>query len=448
MKIDQQHIQQVKSAFEQMNSREDFLELLNYVKPLLYIGKNHPYSLKQLTWFSNPNLGGKRYRDFTVRKKSGGQRTIHAPVNGLKSIQKSLNFILQCVFEPHKAAMGFAKDRSIIHNACIHSGSHYVYNLDLKDFFPSINQSRVWACLQLQPFYLNKEYSIRLATSDTEASLLTDKKTTNRQDIANMIGAICCTEMEVERMDENGEWICVRRNVLPQGAPTSPTITNIVCQKLDFLLTGVANKFGLKYTRYADDITFSSPHNIYQCDGEFLKELHRIIKQQGFHINESKTRLQKTGHRQEVTGLVVNDKPNVQKRYVKQLRMWLYYWERYGYKRADAYFLEKYMADRGHLLKGSKPNMINVVAGKLDFLRMVKGDDNPLYIKLKKRFDALAKEMTPVKAVPSTGERDLDVILERLLKYGLDDAMNLYSLNGKPVIVLTSKPAPLWLPTK
>jgi len=430
MMIDQTQIEEVRTEFARMQSREDFLDLLNHVKPMLYGGKVHPFTLKQLAWYSNPNLGGTRYREFTIKKKSGGDRSIHAPVNGLKSLQKALAFILQCVFEPHAAAMGFAKGRSILDNARTHQGSNYVYNIDLKDFFPSINQSRVWACMQLKPFFLTERDSCALSVpSSDNVSLITLQKETTRQNIANMIGALCCTEMTVERQDASGLWIDVRKNVLPQGAPTSPVITNIVCQRLDHLLTGVANRFGLKYTRYADDITFSSPHNVYQEDGEFLNELHRIIKNQGFHIKESKTRLQKRGHRQEVTGLVVNDKANVQKRYVKQLRMWLYFWETYGRQRAEQFFQKRYMADKGHLLQGGTPDMAMVIAGKLDFLRMVKGDDNPLYGKLKKRFEALVERTASEKKIQQPGKKDLDVILDRLLKYGLDDAMNMYLLN-------------------
>lgn len=429
MKINDLHIEKVRSDFDKMQSREDFLDLLNYVKPMLYSDKTYPFTLSQLSWYSNPNLGGNRYTEFTIKKKSGGARSIHAPVNGLKSIQKVLSFILQCVFEPHAAAMGFAKGRSIVDNARIHQGSNYVYNIDLKDFFPSINQSRVWACMQLKPFNLKKSQTTESIYSSDDVSLVTPKKLTTRQDIANMIGALCCTQMTVERQDTGGEWIEVKKNVLPQGAPTSPVITNIVCQRLDFLLTAVAKRFGLKYTRYADDITFSSPHNVYQKDGEFLKELHRIIKEQGFHIKETKTRLQKTGHRQEVTGLVVNDKANVHKRYVKQLRMWLYYWETYGHQRAEQFFQKRYIADRGHLLQGGTPDMAMVIAGKLDFLRMVKGGDNPLYGKLKKRFEALVQRTASEKKIQLPRKKDLNIILDPLLKYGLDDAMNLYSLN-------------------
>ena len=429
MKIEQSHILEVRSVFEKMQSREDFLNLLNQVKPLVYGVKTVPIELKQLTWYANPNLGGKRYSDFSIKKKSGADRLIHAPVSGLKSIQKALSFILQCVFEPHKAATGFVIGRSIVDNARIHQGCNYVFNIDLKDFFPSINQSRVWACLQMEPFNLNEKKSIAPSESSDKYFMVRSRTIAGRKQIANMIAAICCTEMTVERQDEKGEWVQVKQNVLPQGAPTSPVITNIVCKKLDHRLTGVANRFGLRYSRYADDITFSSMHNVYQKDGEFLKELHRIITDQGFHINDKKTRLQKTGHRQEVTGLVVNEKVNVQKRYIKQLRMWLYYWERYGYEKAERIFLGQYIDDRGHLLDGRKPNMINVLAGKLDYLRMVKGSESTIYKQLRQRFDGLITIVRAGVVENPSREKELNDVFKIFFENGFDAAMEKYSMN-------------------
>jgi retron-type reverse transcriptase len=477
MKIEQTHLDQIKTAFEKMQSKEDLLQLLNGVKPLVYGEKAVPFDLKQLTWYANPKLGRKRYAQFIIKKKSGADRTIHAPVNGLKALQKTLSFVLQCVFEPHKAAMGFVRDKSIVDNAKLHVGSNYVYNLDLKDFFPSIDQARVWKCLQLKPFNLNKESSVEpdyMKWEDFKKEILkTDEKvqflkgkgrgfaktrfgtiymadhfdgkkeifiliggaflkskdgnslertlwlvnripTSNRLEIANIIASLCCTEMEVERKNETGEWEKVNRNVLPQGAPTSPVITNIVCQRLDFVLTGVAKRFGLKYSRYADDITFSSMHNVYQSDSEFIKELNRIIAEQNFHIKESKTRLQKEGYRKEVTGLLVNEKVNVQQRYIKQLRMWLYYWERFGYERASGFFLQQYIADKGHM-KNSKPDMANVILGKLDYLKMIKGEDNELYLKLKARFLNLVGYHHPIDHILTIWENE-----------GIESAMNLF----------------------
>ena len=463
MKPDQSHIKEIKAAFEKLQTREDLLALLNKTKHLLYGNKAVPFQLKQLTWYANPKLGQTRYKEFKILKKSGAQRSIHAPVKGLKALQRTLGFILQCVYEPHKATMGFVRDRSVLDNARLHAGSNYVYNIDLKDFFSSIDQARVWKCLQLKPFnlldqnsrkevfvggtgikvvkldYFQKsnqtivtefsngaialvslkggfrkkgEHYIPLFCDENTDELLQEwhivkingrdwilKKNNGfdslgvgftRKGLANLITSICCTEMEVERINSAGNWQMVKRNVLPQGAPSSPVLTNIVCQKLDFLLTAVAKRFGLKYSRYADDITFSSMHNVYQPGSEFLKELHRIIAEQKFQINESKTRLQKEGYRMEVTGLVVNEKPNVPQRYIKQIRMWLYYWERYGYEKSSGFFNKQYNADKGHL-KNCQPDMANVISGKLEYLKLIKGKENPIYKGLKERLDILVK---------------------------------------------------------
>ena len=414
MEIAKLHIDYIKTAFQKMQTKEAFLDLLNYAKPLIYGDKTVPFTLNQITWYSNPKLNNKRYVDFKIKKKAGGERTIHVPNNGLKAIQKTLNLIFQCVFEPHKSAIGFVANKSIVDNAKIHVNRNYVYNIDLKDFFSSIDQARVWKCLQLEPFNLFDKEPVH--------EMLAKILGYNKQKVLNIITALCCTEMEVERLNiATNEYEKVKRNVLPQGAPTSPTLTNVVCQKLDIRLTGVAKRFGLRYSRYADDITFSSMHDVYKKDGEFINEIERIIKDQGFEIKESKTRLQKAGFRQEVTGLVVNEKANVQQRYIKQLRMWLYYWERYGYDKAYYYFFQQYMTEKGNIVKG-KPNMEMVICGKLNFLKMVKGLDNEIYSKLKNRFDILVNkpENTKIK------QNHLENVLELLFNKGLNDAMNFY----------------------
>jgi RNA-directed DNA polymerase len=403
MKPQQPHIEQIRDAFSKLQTREDLLLLLNEVKPLIYGEKAVPFQIKQLTWYANPNLGGKRYAEFKIRKKSGGERSIHAPVKGLKAIQRTLAFILQCVFEPHKAATGFVRDKSIVDNALPHVGKHYVYNIDLKDFFPTIEQARVWKCLQLKPFNLGGE----------------------RIKLASVIAGLCCTEMEVERQNGNGEWEKVKRNVLPQGAPTSPVITNLVCQRLDHLLSGVAKRFGLTYSRYADDLTFSSMHNVYQAEGDFLPELKRIITEQGFYIKESKTRLQKDGYRKEVTGLLVNEKPNVPKRYIKQLRMWLYYWERYGYEKASALFSRQYQDDKGHVKKGA-PAMENVIGGKLEYLKMVIGSKSNLLNRLNDRFALLTMSL----GAKSVRNEQLSYVLNLIFENRIDEALEGYNPNS------------------
>ena len=385
MKLEQEHISQIKGKFAAMASKDDLLTLLNFVKPFIYGEKTIPFKIKQVTYYYNSNVATNRYSSFTIKKKSGSTRTIHAPAKGLKAIQRCLNVIFQSIYKPHDAAFGFLNEKSIVDNARIHASSYYVFNIDLKDFFPSIDQARVWKCLQLQPFNLNDK---------------TDKNDTpsNRLMLANIIAALCCTEMEVERMTAEGNWVKVKKNVLPQGAPTSPILTNVICQKLDFLFTGVAKRFGLRYSRYADDITFSSLHNVYQKDSYFNKEIYRIVHQQGFHIKESKVRLQKSGYRQEVTGLVVNDQVNVKRRYIKELRKWLYMWETYGYEKAYSFFLSDYIRSKTNA-PITLPGMANVIKGKLNYLSMVKGIKNDLLIKLQNRLNKLEAELNPINKI-------------------------------------------------
>lgn len=489
MKVSPTQIEEIRSDFATMKSRQDLLVLLNKAKGIMYGEKAVPFELKQLSWYANPKRNQKRYKEFTIKKKSGGERVIHAPVKGLKSIQRVLAFILQCIYEPHQAATGFVRGKSIVDNARMHVGARYVYNIDLKDFFPSVDQARVWKCLQLEPFNLKDaapnaeskpdiesgirtyvtefnetvyyrfrsrkqievirsrgdfvKYESRLTIhltapaidmdkldlfaeksrayeaqvkeivlEDVRRHILTeenrielDRLSSTRRNLANLIASLCCTEITVSRKSDNEEWISVNRNVLPQGAPTSPVLTNVICQRLDRRLTGVAKRFGLKYSRYADDITFSSHVNVYKESGEFVSELIRIIKDQGFHINPLKTRLQKDGYRKEVTGLVVNEKVNVSQRYIKQIRLWLYYWERYGYEKAYSFFLQQYKADRGHVKKGN-PDMANVIGGKLDYLKMVKREENDTYQGLKRRFDKLTGYQDPIDNILDIWEHE------------------------------------------
>ena len=304
-----------------------------------------------------------RYHQFKIKKKTGGERIITAPRNrSFKLILSYINEILKSMYTPSSYAMGFAEGRSIADNAKKHRGMNYVFNLDLKDFFPSIEQARVWKRLQLEPF--------KFPVS-----------------IANIIAGMCCMK-EIIQMADGGQTV---RYVLPQGAPTSPIITNMICDNLDRRLAGVAKRFGLNYTRYADDITFSSMHNVYQENGVFRKEVWRIIEEQRFVVNDKKTRLQKKGSRHEVTGIIVSDKINVTRDYVRDIRNILYMWEKYGYGVAFAKFFPKYKAEKGHLKKGN-PDLINVIDGKLQYLKMIKGQEDSVWQRLYSRFQALAED--------------------------------------------------------
>lgn len=389
MKIEQAHIDQIRKQFAELQSKEELVKLLSDAKNMLYGEECKPFQLKSLTYYANPTLCKKRYQTFTIKKKSGADRTIHAPVKGLKSILRSLNVVLQCVYEPHEAATGFVLEKSIVDNAKKHVGHHYVLNMDLKDFFHSFDRNRVKMGFMYEPFNLNGD----------------------KEPLAFLLASLCTHPFEVD-----GE----EKTVLPQGSPTSPTLTNILCKKLDRRLTGLANRFGATYTRYADDITFSSPHNIYTNE-EFNKELKRIIEEdQKLVINPKKTRLQKAGYRQEATGLIINDKVNVRRRYVKQIRMWLYLWEKWGYEIAQQKFLKDYFADKGHV-KNINAHLVNVLDGKLEFLKMVKGHEDGTYKGLKERFEELNGITNPINKVLEVWEEDgIENAIDFYYKYKLE----------------------------
>lgn len=370
---------QIVEVAGSMANKEDLLILLNKIKQgeMVAAGlsdKYFPFTLEHINYYCNPNNVFHRYRQFKIKKKSGGERTITAPRNrSFKLILSCINEILKSMYTPSAYAMGFAEGRSIADNAKRHKGMNYVFNIDLKDFFPSIEQPRVWKRLQLAPFNFPAP-------------------------VANIIAGMCCMKAVI-RLEDGSQ---VVRYVLPQGAPTSPIITNMICDNLDRRLAGVAKRFGLNYTRYADDITFSSMHNVYQENGEFRKEVWRIIDQQGFTVNDKKTRIQKKGSRQEVTGIIVSDKINVSRDYVRDIRNVLYIWEKYGYGVAFSKFFPKYKAEKGHVKKGN-PDLVSVIDGKLQYLKMVKGGDDSVWQRLYSKFRTLADDARSLQRTTDFG---------------------------------------------
>ena len=256
--MDKKQIAQIAS---QMSTREDLLALLNCIKQdeIRELGfdadKLYPFTMKQLLYYCNPNHAFHRYRQFKIKKKSGGFRQITAPRNqSFMILLQSMNEILKSIYTPSEYATGFTENRSVVTNAAVHKGQNYVFNIDLKDFFPSVEQGRVMKRLTLAPFNFSPQ-------------------------IALLVSGLCSmrikreTPIETKQHDLDKQFMYV----LPQGAPTSPIITNMICDTLDRRLAGLAKRFGLRYTRYADDITFSSMHYVYSEKGEFRNELVRII---------------------------------------------------------------------------------------------------------------------------------------------------------------------------
>ena len=350
---------EIVAAAGKLETIHDLLILLNRIKMDELGKKGHPFVMRHLIYFINPARNKNSYKTFLIPKKSGKSRVISAPKALLKSFLTYTNILLQAFYEAPDYVTGFVPTRSVVDNAERHVGKNYVFNIDLKDFFPSIKKSRVCATLKCYPFRFN------------------DK-------IADAIAGLCCTEVEL-----NNE----KRIALPQGSPCSPILTNIVCRNLDNKLHKLAQKFHVRYSRYADDITFSCNRSVFQIDGDFRKEMVAIIEAQNFSINEKKTRLQKKSQRQEVTGLIVSDRVNVTSNYVRWIDYLLHIWERYGESEANTSFLKHYTAKQN--LHKSRPNMRSVINGKLLYLKMVKGVDNEVWRRLQRRFNVLCRKEHP-----------------------------------------------------
>ena len=382
------------TKFAVIKTIDELAELLNLIYTFLFPNAK-PSKKSKIIHFQARTLNylafskEKRYNEFQIPKKKTGEfRTISAPIYTLKTIQRCLNAILNCIFTPHKAANGFVEDKSILTNAAKHVAKNFVYNIDLEGFFPNTNFRRIKTVLGLEPFSLIGE----------------------REELGFIIANLCC---------ENG--------CLPQGAPTSPTLTNAVCQRLDRKLYKLAKQNSANYTRYADDITFSSNRPIFTI--EFKNEINKIVKEENYAINLSKERLQDKIVRQEVTGVIVNQKLNVTRQYIRELDLRLKIWKKYGYSEANSKFEEQYRNSNGFLRnKGKIPPMESVLWGKIQFLGMIRGHNDTTYQRYCDIYknDCLAKS-TPSGIVPtkSLDLSDLQKLLNIWEQNGLDKAINL-----------------------
>ena len=243
------------------------------------------------------------YTHFSIQKRRGGTREIWSPIPTLKTAQR---WILQHILEQlptHGAAHGFVSGRSIVTNAEVHRDSAVLIKLDLKNFFPTIHWRRAKGVFRQAGY------------PESIATLL----------------ALLCSESPRQMVQQNGVtyYVALADRALPQGAPTSPALSNIVCVNMDRRLTGLANKHGLRYSRYADDLTFSIPSkSAADSDaqnaliGLLLGSVYKIVKEEGFVLNTDKTSIVRTGQQQGVTGMVVNGEgaPRVPRRIKRMLR--------------------------------------------------------------------------------------------------------------------------------
>lgn len=247
------------------------------------------------------------YKFYQIKKRRGGHRPIIVPHSNIRILQ---DYILKNILDAvdvHESAKGFVKDKSILTNALPHKNQPAILNIDLLKFFDSINEKRIYGIFKSLGYAKNLAYDFAKITTVPlpieYLSTFSDKE-----------------EKAYNRLVKWGE------AVLPQGAPTSPSLSNLVMRRLDKRLFKLSLKLDCQYTRYADDITFSG-----KLDN--LPKIHllrKIIKEEGFNINWKKVGIFKAGRRQEVTGLTVANDVHVHRFFKRDVKKHIYCCLKFG----------------------------------------------------------------------------------------------------------------------
>ncbi len=251
--------------------------------------------LKTLSSQEGSRLSHYRYR--VLKKQWGTVRLIEAPKPRLKLLQRRILVEVLNAVPPHAAAHGFVRGRGIQSFAAPHAEQAVVLKMDLSDFFPSFSVARI------QAFFRTAGYP---------------------EPVADLLGGICTTAAPVAVWGEHRDGISAaqlaaarelyRRRHLPQGAPTSPELANICAYRLDCRLAGLARAAGATYTRYADDLAFSGDEKFERCCERFSSHVAAILLEEGFQPHYRKTRIMRRSVRQQLAGLVVNQRINVARR--------------------------------------------------------------------------------------------------------------------------------------
>ncbi|MBS1810406.1 MAG: RNA-directed DNA polymerase [Acidobacteria bacterium] len=280
--------------------------------------------------FSRKTSNVNHYVRFKLPKKTGGERLISAPMPRLKHAQQWILTNLLEKVQLHDAAHGFRAAHSIVSNAKPHLGAEVIINRDLKDFFPSISYKRVKGVFK------------SLGYSDAAATIF----------------GLLCTEPDVEKVELDGRiyYVATGERHLPQGAPTSPAITNILCRRLDRRMQKIADECGFVYTRYADDLTFSTSGESKQNICNVLRRSESVVAHEGLELHPDKTRVLRKSRQQEVTGIVVNEKLSIDRKELKRFRAVLFQVEKDG-------------PDGKHW--GKSPDVIASLKGFANYLQMV-----------------------------------------------------------------------------
>lgn len=324
---------------------------------LLHFLELTPSELKKIWWYHD-----RMYKSFSIRKNGKKNRTIAAPDNRLKFFQRRIASRLDQLYRLRNPVHGFVATRSVKTNAEAHGARRFLVNLDLSDFFPTITERRVLGLL---------------------TSLGVDES------VSGIIARLCCYKGQ-----------------LPQGAPTSPVLSNMICYRLDTELLRIAKDARAIYTRYADDITFSSHQpptslfgGIMPSAGHFSPDqlsqhLITAIESNGFKINSDKSHYADRNSRRVVTGVKINAGLNVDRRYVRQIRALLYSIENIGLPNAQ----KKYDS------LGLNGEISMHLRGKISYIKHLKGATDPVVRSLVKKHNRIFLE-NPIILTPTNEER-------------------------------------------
>lgn len=275
------------------------------------------------------------YNRYKIAKKKGGFRQIAAPKTTLKKVQRKILDDILVKIPVSKCANGFLKNTSVLTGANKHfTKTKLLINMDIKDFFPTIDFKRVLG------MFKSFGYSSY---------------------VSSLLAILCtyCERTEIKIKDEI-KYVRTSKRILPQGAPSSPMITNIICNNLDRRLEGLSKKYEFKYTRYADDLSFSLNNNFDENSLilEFYKYINKVIKEEGFKVNKDKTRFLRQNNSQSITGIIINNEElGVSKKWLKVLR-------------ATIYNTKKAKNNNEIILS----NKIEEIKGKISWLNMVNKD--------------------------------------------------------------------------
>ena len=274
------------------------------------------------------------YKSYNVPKKRGGIREIFAPNYQLKEIQRKIaDYLILNKKQSLNVSYGFELNTNMVAGAVKHIKKETVINLDIKDFFQSITKKMIEECLK-------KNFNLTV---------------------------LPWKFLEIVTLHDH----------LPTGAPSSPVLSNIYCYDMDLELYQFSRENKLSYTRYADDLTFSTNEKINKK--QTINLITNIVKKYHLEINKEKTKVYNKSCRQEVTGLVVNDKVNLKREFRYNLKAILHNWKKQGYDNTLIKFKQKF----------PDKNLIPTVQGWIEFLGMVKGKEHPEFKKHHRTFTIL-----------------------------------------------------------